>query len=430
MFRRPWPATASPSKPTPSSETTTTRRPARLAIVTSRDRHLRVVARSAALLHDPEDLDLLVGREPYGRVDVELDVQPPVASEQLDVAAERGVEGRGPARRGEREHSNFASCCAASAACLSRGSASSRSAPPRACSRGPRSRTGTGPGRRGCPVRRGRAPLRRRVRIRRARRPARRRRAGARRRAVGGSRCRAGTGSPSARSAGRRRPPASARAQATGRVRAMPAKAEAEPHAAARLSSASAAYARAGPAARRPSRSTSETEPADAWPTARATIAATPPPARTTARRRLARREARNAARTMSAAAARRQTARPTPRPARAPRREQRLEVEHEGACRDDGEAGREEEVERAPLDLEAHEAEHGDDRRDDRDRRVGREARRRLGLDVQPAQDEDSGGADGKDPGQHELADQPRLVGRCARAAHIPSCRQRRGCR
>ena len=54
-------------------------------------------------LHDPEDLDLLVGREPDRAVDLELDLEPAVGGQDVDVAAQRRVERRGPARRRERE---------------------------------------------------------------------------------------------------------------------------------------------------------------------------------------------------------------------------------------------------------------------------------------------------------------------------------------
>ena len=39
------------------------------------------------LLHDPEDLDLLVRSQPHLRIDVELDVELAVRGEDLDVAA-------------------------------------------------------------------------------------------------------------------------------------------------------------------------------------------------------------------------------------------------------------------------------------------------------------------------------------------------------
>ena len=54
-------------------------------------------------LHDPEDLDLLVRREVDRRVDLELDVEGAVRREHLDVPAQRRVERRRAARRGERE---------------------------------------------------------------------------------------------------------------------------------------------------------------------------------------------------------------------------------------------------------------------------------------------------------------------------------------
>ena len=55
------------------------------------------------LLDDPEDLDLLVGREREARIDLQLHVELAVCGEDVDVAAESGVEGRAAARRGEGE---------------------------------------------------------------------------------------------------------------------------------------------------------------------------------------------------------------------------------------------------------------------------------------------------------------------------------------
>jgi hypothetical protein len=37
-------------------------------------------------LHDPEDLDLLVGREPDAAVDLELDLEPAVGGQDVDVS--------------------------------------------------------------------------------------------------------------------------------------------------------------------------------------------------------------------------------------------------------------------------------------------------------------------------------------------------------
>src|SRR3954452_23646850 len=48
-------------------------------------------------LDDAEDLDLLVGRELHARVDLELDLEPAVGREEVDVTAQRGIE-RGAAR--------------------------------------------------------------------------------------------------------------------------------------------------------------------------------------------------------------------------------------------------------------------------------------------------------------------------------------------
>ena len=55
------------------------------------------------LLHDPEDLDLLVGRQPHLRIHVELDLQLAVCREQLDVAAKCVVEPRRSSGRRECE---------------------------------------------------------------------------------------------------------------------------------------------------------------------------------------------------------------------------------------------------------------------------------------------------------------------------------------
>src|SRR5205823_11611866 len=67
-------------------------------------RRLRVLANvGEALLHDAEDLDLLVWREMHGRVHLELDVERTVGGEDVDVAAQSGVERRRAARGGQRE---------------------------------------------------------------------------------------------------------------------------------------------------------------------------------------------------------------------------------------------------------------------------------------------------------------------------------------
>ena len=55
------------------------------------------------LLHDAEDLDLLVGGEVHAGVDVELDVERAVGGEELDIPAQRRVERRRAARGRERE---------------------------------------------------------------------------------------------------------------------------------------------------------------------------------------------------------------------------------------------------------------------------------------------------------------------------------------
>src|SRR5919201_4713160 len=54
-------------------------------------------------LHDPEDLDLLVGREPDAVLDLEIDLQLAVGGEEVDVASQRGVEGRRAAGRRQRQ---------------------------------------------------------------------------------------------------------------------------------------------------------------------------------------------------------------------------------------------------------------------------------------------------------------------------------------
>jgi hypothetical protein len=56
-----------------------------------------------ALLDDAEDLDLLVRREADLGVDLEVHGEFAVRGQELDVAAQRGVERRGAARRGQRE---------------------------------------------------------------------------------------------------------------------------------------------------------------------------------------------------------------------------------------------------------------------------------------------------------------------------------------
>ena len=56
-----------------------------------------------AFLHDPEDLDLLVGCEADSRVDLEVDLEVAVGDEEVDVATKRRVEWSGAARRRESE---------------------------------------------------------------------------------------------------------------------------------------------------------------------------------------------------------------------------------------------------------------------------------------------------------------------------------------
>ena len=81
------------------------------------------------LLDDPEHLDLLVGAELDARLDLQVDVELSVGGEELDVAAERRVERRGPPAEERASTAKRASCCAAVAASWSRGSTLSSSAP-------------------------------------------------------------------------------------------------------------------------------------------------------------------------------------------------------------------------------------------------------------------------------------------------------------
>ena len=53
-----------------------------------------------SLLDDPEDLDLLVGGEVSRGVDLELDLELSIRGQEIDVAAERGVERRTAGRGG------------------------------------------------------------------------------------------------------------------------------------------------------------------------------------------------------------------------------------------------------------------------------------------------------------------------------------------
>src|SRR5207253_7388427 len=57
-----------------------------------------------AFLDDPEDLDLLVGRETDRILDLEVDLELPVRGEEVDVPAQRRVEGRRAAGRREGQH--------------------------------------------------------------------------------------------------------------------------------------------------------------------------------------------------------------------------------------------------------------------------------------------------------------------------------------
>src|SRR5207237_8467136 len=68
-------------------------------------RRVRVFADvSEPFLHDAKYLDLLVWREPHVWIDVELDLQLPVGSEEVDVATEGRVERRRARGGREREH--------------------------------------------------------------------------------------------------------------------------------------------------------------------------------------------------------------------------------------------------------------------------------------------------------------------------------------
>ena len=70
------------------------------------------------LLHDPEDLDLLVGREREAGIDLQLHVELAVCGEDVDVAPESRVEGALPLADERARIANRASCCARAAAAL------------------------------------------------------------------------------------------------------------------------------------------------------------------------------------------------------------------------------------------------------------------------------------------------------------------------
>ena len=55
-------------------------------------------------LNDPEDLDLLVRRQPHLGIDLELDVERTVSGEDVHVSTKSRVERRRAACRGESEH--------------------------------------------------------------------------------------------------------------------------------------------------------------------------------------------------------------------------------------------------------------------------------------------------------------------------------------
>ena len=141
------------------------------------------------LLDDAEDLDLLVGREADRPVDLELDLEPAVGRQHVDVAAERGVERSSAARGREREDREARLLLREDRRLLDpRSALLDRRAAPRASTRASRRRTGTAPGRRGSRVRPVRARRRPRARTRRTGSRARRRSGRRRTRACAGSR--------------------------------------------------------------------------------------------------------------------------------------------------------------------------------------------------------------------------------------------------
>ena len=131
MFFNPCPAAAdSPSKPSPSSRTQ------HEALVVAHADHdlgsrgVRVLAHvGETLLHDAEDLDLLVRREPDVGVDLEVDLELSVGGQELDVPAQRRVEWCVPDAVDSARIAKRASCCAAFAASRSFAIVSSCGAP-------------------------------------------------------------------------------------------------------------------------------------------------------------------------------------------------------------------------------------------------------------------------------------------------------------
>ena len=93
------------SKPAPSSTTVTKRSPARSSIRTSARRApacLRAFASPSWTIRKTSICSS--GASRIAVLDLEVDLEPAVGGEEVDVAAERRVERRGAARRGEREH--------------------------------------------------------------------------------------------------------------------------------------------------------------------------------------------------------------------------------------------------------------------------------------------------------------------------------------
>ena len=131
MFFNPCPAAAdSPSKPSPSS---THQHEALVVARTDHDlgsRGVRVLAYvGETLLHDAEDLDLLVGREPDVGIDLEVDLELSVGGQELDVPVQGRVERCGSRAVDSARIAKRASCCAAFAASRSFAIVSSCGAP-------------------------------------------------------------------------------------------------------------------------------------------------------------------------------------------------------------------------------------------------------------------------------------------------------------
>ena len=91
---------------------------------------LRVLAGvGEPFLDDAEDLDLLVGREPDPVLDLEVDLEPAVGGEEVDVTAKAESKGAEPPADESASTAKRASCWAAAAASLSCFSVRSGSAP-------------------------------------------------------------------------------------------------------------------------------------------------------------------------------------------------------------------------------------------------------------------------------------------------------------